>query len=95
VGYNSVAIPIAAGVFAPWLGLVLRPEIAALSMSGSTLIVTVNAMMLKRLSLPTQRPSNIGSAAVSAAPGITNFPDRDHDDDRVGPDQPTSTTPDR
>ncbi len=52
VGYNAVAIPIAAGVFAPWLGLVLRPEVAALSMSGSTLIVTVNALMLKRLSLP-------------------------------------------
>jgi Cu2+-exporting ATPase len=52
VGYNAVAIPIAAGVFVPWLGLVLRPELAALSMSGSTLIVTVNALMLKRLSFP-------------------------------------------
>ena len=52
VGYNSAAIPIAAGVFAPWLGLVLRPEMAALAMSGSTLIVTANALMLKRLSFP-------------------------------------------
>jgi Cu2+-exporting ATPase len=51
VGYNVIAIPIAAGVFEPW-GVVLRPEIAALSMSGSSLIVAVNALMLKRLKLP-------------------------------------------
>jgi P-type Cu2+ transporter len=52
IGYNSVAIPIAAGVFEPALGLVLRPEIAALSMSGSSLLVAVNALLLKRLRLP-------------------------------------------
>ncbi len=33
-------------------GLVLRPEIAALSMPGSSVIVTVNAVVLKRLRLP-------------------------------------------
>jgi P-type Cu2+ transporter len=53
VGYNVIALPIAAGVFEPAFGLVLRPEIAALSMSGSSLIVAVNALMLKRLKLPT------------------------------------------
>jgi P-type Cu2+ transporter len=58
VGYNAVALPIAAGVFEPALGLVLRPEIAALSMSGSSLIVAVNALTLKRLHL---------AAAASAA----------------------------
>jgi len=52
IGYNSIALPIAAGVFEPSLGLVLRPEIAALSMSGSSFIVAVNALMLKRLKLP-------------------------------------------
>ena len=51
-GYNVIALPIAAGVFEPAFGLVLRPEIAALSMSGSSLIVAVNALMLKRLKLP-------------------------------------------
>ncbi len=51
VGYNGIALPIAAGVFAP-LGLVLRPEIAALSMSGSSLLVAVNALLLRGLSLP-------------------------------------------
>ena len=52
VGYNALALPIAAGVFEPSLGLVLRPEIAALSMSGSSLLVAVNALLLKRLRLP-------------------------------------------
>ncbi|MGH2596157.1 MAG: heavy metal translocating P-type ATPase [Actinomycetota bacterium] len=52
IGYNAVAIPIAAGVFEPAFGLVLRPEIAALSMSGSSLLVAVNALLLKRLRLP-------------------------------------------
>ena len=52
VGYNAVALPIAAGVFQPAFGLVLRPEIAALSMSGSSVLVAVNALLLKRLRLP-------------------------------------------
>jgi len=53
IGYNVIALPIAAGAFEPSLGLVLRPEIAALSMSGSSLIVAVNALLLNRLELPT------------------------------------------
>ncbi|MFJ3233875.1 heavy metal translocating P-type ATPase [Streptomyces sp. NPDC086787] len=57
IGYNSVALPIAAGVFEPVFGLVLRPEIAALSMSGSSIIVAVNALALKRLRLPEAAPA--------------------------------------
>jgi Cu2+-exporting ATPase len=56
VGYNAVALPIAAGVFEPAFGLVLRPELAALSMSGSSLLVAVNALALKRLRLPEVPP---------------------------------------
>ncbi|WP_297613737.1 heavy metal translocating P-type ATPase [Nocardia sp.] len=52
VGYNTIALPIAAGVFEPFLGWTLRPEIAALSMSGSSVIVALNALALKRLHLP-------------------------------------------
>ena len=55
IGYNSIALPIAAGVFEPRFGLVLRPEIAALSMSGSSFIVAMNALLLKRLRLPAPR----------------------------------------
>jgi P-type Cu2+ transporter len=51
IGYNSLAIPVAAGIFAP-LGFILRPEIAAISMSASSVIVAVNAVALKRLRLP-------------------------------------------
>jgi Cu2+-exporting ATPase len=56
VGYNAIALPIAAGIFEPAFGLVLRPEIAALSMSGSSFLVAVNALLLKRLRLPTPPP---------------------------------------
>ena len=52
IGYNALALPIAAGVFEPAFGLVLRPEIAALTMSGSSVLVAVNALLLKRLRLP-------------------------------------------
>jgi Cu2+-exporting ATPase len=48
VGYNTLAFPLAAGVLYPF---VLSPEIAALSMSGSTLVVALNALMLKRTKL--------------------------------------------
>jgi Cu2+-exporting ATPase len=50
IGYNSLALPVAAGVFEPF-GFTLRPEIAAISMSGSSIIVAVNAVALKRLRL--------------------------------------------
>lgn len=50
LGYNTVAIPAAAGVFASF-GFFLRPEIGALLMSASTVIVVVNAMLLRRLNL--------------------------------------------
>ncbi len=52
IGYNSIALPIAAGVFYPAFGIMLTPEIAAISMSGSSVIVAVNALLLKRLRLP-------------------------------------------
>ena len=54
VGYNSLAIPIAAGVFEP-LGFILRPEVGAISMSASSVIVAVNAIALTRLRLPQPR----------------------------------------
>jgi Cu2+-exporting ATPase len=44
--YNVIAIPIAAGVLYPSLGLLLRPEWAALAMSASTVSVTLNALLL-------------------------------------------------
>jgi len=49
-GYNIVAIPAAAGALQP-LGIVLRPEWAALLMSASTIIVAFNALLLRRAKL--------------------------------------------
>ena len=48
VGYNVIAFPLAAGMLYP---LVLSPEIAALAMSGSSALVAINALMLKRTRL--------------------------------------------
>ena len=50
LGYNVIAIPAAAGAFAVW-GIFLRPEIGALAMSLSTVIVVLNALTLKRVNL--------------------------------------------
>jgi Cu2+-exporting ATPase len=62
VGYNVIAFPLAAGVLYPF---VLSPEVAALSMSGSTLIVAINALTLKRTKL-----AGVKSARSRTAPAI-------------------------
>ena len=49
-GYNIVAIPLAAGVAAPW-GIVLTPAAGAVLMSLSTVIVAINAQLLRRARL--------------------------------------------
>ena len=50
VGYNVIAIPLAAGVLEPW-GIVLSPAAGAVLMSLSTIIVAANAQLLRRVSL--------------------------------------------
>jgi Cu2+-exporting ATPase len=67
VGYNVIAFPLAAGVFYPFT---LSPEVAALSMSGSSAIVAINALMLKRTRLAGIRRASVGEPApVVAAQG--------------------------
>jgi Cu2+-exporting ATPase len=73
IGYNAIALPIAAGALEP-LGIVLSPEIAALTMSGSSVIVAVNALLLKRLRLPTL-PIATGGATADES-GTTGAPQR-------------------
>jgi Cu2+-exporting ATPase len=72
IGYNAVALPIAAGVFYPSLGIMLTPEIAAITMSGSSVIVAVNALMLKRLRLP-----DPATPAASTKPAPSPLPSGD------------------
>jgi Cu2+-exporting ATPase len=52
-GYNVVALPLAAGILAPW-GILLSPAIGAVLMSVSTIVVAINAQLLRRNSLATQ-----------------------------------------
>ena len=49
-GYNIVALPLAAGVLAP-IGILLSPAVGALLMSLSTVIVAVNAQLLRGVEL--------------------------------------------
>ncbi len=49
-GYNIVAIPLAAGVLAPW-GITMPPAVGAVLMSLSTIVVALNAQLLRGLDL--------------------------------------------
>ena len=49
-GYNVIALPLAAGILAPW-GILLSPAMGALFMSLSTVIVAINAQLLRRSGL--------------------------------------------
>jgi Cu2+-exporting ATPase len=49
-GYNIFALPLAAGILAP-VGIVLSPAAGAVLMSLSTIIVAINAQLLRRRSL--------------------------------------------
>jgi P-type Cu2+ transporter len=58
--YNVLAIPVAAGVLYPSLGIELRPEWAALLMSLSSIIVAVNAVLLRSVERPTAASTGSG-----------------------------------
>ena len=49
-GYNVAAIPLAAGVLA-WAGITLSPAVGAVLMSASTIVVALNAQLLRRVRL--------------------------------------------
>ena len=49
-GYNVIAIPVAAGAFV-WAGITMPPAVAAILMSLSTVVVAINAQLLRRVEL--------------------------------------------
>jgi Cu2+-exporting ATPase len=56
-GYNIIALPLAAGVLAP-VGILLSPAVGALFMSLSTIIVAINAQLLRRENLTIALPND-------------------------------------
>jgi P-type Cu2+ transporter len=54
-GYNLVAVPVAAGALA-WAGITLAPAVGAILMSASTIVVALNAQLLRRVDL---RPNRV------------------------------------
>ena len=64
VGYNIIAFPAAAGVFYPFI---ISPEVAALAMSGSSALVAVNALLLKRTRLEGIRVFRVQAVTASGA----------------------------
>ncbi|GAA1934008.1 heavy metal translocating P-type ATPase [Streptomyces sodiiphilus] len=63
-GYNLVAVPLAAGVLAP-VGFVMPMAVGAVLMSLSTVVVSANAQLLRRLDLS---PENVGAVMPSRTP---------------------------
>ena len=62
-GYNLISVPLAAGVLAP-IGFILPMEVGALLMSASTVVVALNAQLLRRFDL---RPQQLAAVPVTAA----------------------------
>ena len=69
-GYNLIAFPMAARVFYPF---VLSPEVAALAMSGSSALVAVNALLLKRTKLDGLRPAGQIADTKAAPARVTSM----------------------
>jgi Cu2+-exporting ATPase len=62
-----LAIPVAAGIFYPAFGIMLRPEWSALLMSVSSIIVAVNAVLLRRVERELGEPTS-GAPATPLHP---------------------------
>src|SRR5699024_9000780 len=69
VGYNLLAVPLAAGVLAP-IGFILPMSVGALLMSASTIVVALNAQLLRRLDLRPEASAErmLGRSATVSLP---------------------------
>ncbi|HRO93991.1 heavy metal translocating P-type ATPase [Citricoccus sp.] len=68
-GYNVISVPLAAGVLAP-IGFVLSPAVGAILMSASTIVVALNAQLLRRIDLAPARlaPASTGDRRPAGQP---------------------------
>ncbi|SIK10662.1 copper-translocating P-type ATPase [Mycobacteroides abscessus subsp. abscessus] len=73
-GYNVLAVPLAAGVLAP-IGLVLSPAVGAILMSLSTIVVALNAQLLRR--------TELNPAWLAPTPTETSRPETVHPQGKV------------
>jgi Cu2+-exporting ATPase len=73
-GYNVLAVPLAAGVLAP-IGFVLSPAVGAILMSLSTIIVALNAQLLRR--------TELDPAWLAPTPAETSRPETVHHQGKV------------
>jgi Cu2+-exporting ATPase len=87
-GYNLVSVPLAAGVLAP-LGFVLPMQVGALLMSLSTVVVALNAQLLRRLDLSPQA----SAAAARHAPPVQTRPGARGERTRSAPQATSSPSP--
>lgn len=69
-GYNLISVPLAAGVLAP-IGFILPMSIGALLMSASTIVVALNAQLLRRLQLTPTASSQAALARAHSEPRAT------------------------
>jgi Cu2+-exporting ATPase len=70
--YNIIAIPMAAGLFIRW-GLVLPMSMGAIAMSLSTIIVAINAQLLRRLKLRREPLRNLGAGNTANAKAVAKL----------------------
>ena len=76
-GYNLLSVPLAAGVLAP-VGFILPMSVGAILMSLSTIVVALNAQLLRRLDLDPDRWRDVHADAVAAGARRADHVGDDH-----------------
>ena len=76
--YNAVCIPVAAGLFYPFLGWQLSPMLASAAMSCSSVFVVLNALRLKTMNLNTKKHARVENSRASSIKKNENHENMDH-----------------
>lgn len=68
--YNTITIPVAAGLLYPWTRQIVSPELAAFLTAISSLTVTLNTTLLKRFVPTLRRQPELAAAGGRLAPAV-------------------------